>query len=717
MPETEGDAAAGAVGSQGSRAQASAAESEGRPTSPARLAQGRDAPRSNGGGLEGPGSGEPDVCTAARPKQAGPELQPADGIRPTLERGREEASRGGRGPNGAPETQARQEGEQVFRATSNLGLAISQTCPRSSAAYTFSSVAQVQVEENVIPERPSEEGSSGQPGTPLRGKVYNYYVQSVSQSVLKERPSHAPRGTQPLHDLSTIGLPNDPEGQFCQKPAHSSPAADEDRPALEAMAATPSGPPIKPGDEQTVEPEAWETEGAGAKAPQKPPETGRVFSRKESFHKIVENPELQVQMEGFGSRDSSSASRGTPPHSPLRASSVASLVESMQSLQTDTREGPTVEFVAGAKFFQVPLSPEASVNVHLDLGNCYEVLCMAKKQKLDGLREAAYKVMSNNYLQVLRTHAIYGRLNAMERDQILQRRMRGKKYMTVADVSSQEHGQQASRVCYYDDQTDTWHPLTHMPMEAVSRGCAMCGMFNYLFVVAGCEGRGKHQKPSKRVFCYNPLTSIWREICPLNQARPQCKLVALDGYLYAIGGECLYTVERYDPRMDRWTFASPLPNDTFAVAHTATVCDGEIYVTGGTLRYMLLKYISRTDTWKVTLTSGGKDRTTEMVTANGFIYRFDLNRSMGISVYRCSAKAKLWYECANNPMPFPACFQCTVVDNLVYCIGRLFNIRFLADYVSPRFGTKELQNFPSPRGTLFPITLVLPDKEAVQTRV
>uniref|UniRef100_A0A670IX90 Kelch domain containing 7A n=1 Tax=Podarcis muralis TaxID=64176 RepID=A0A670IX90_PODMU len=376
---------------------------------------------------------------------------------------------------------------------------------------------------------------------------------------------------------------------------------------------------------------------------------------------------------------------------------------------------PTVELVAGAKFFHIPLSSESSIDIHLDLGNCYEVLCTAKKQKLETLREAAYKVMSDNYLQVLRTHAIYSRLSGMERDLILQRRMQGRKYVTVADVSSQGESQHASRLCYYDDQKDTWHLLTHVPLEVVSKGCAMCSMFNYLFVATGCEGRGRRQKPSNRVFCYNPLTNIWREICPLNQARPHCKLVALDGYLYAIGGECLYTVERYDPRLDRWTFAAPLPNDTFAVAHTATACDGEIYVTGGTLRYMLLRYVGQTDTWKFSLTGGNKDRTTEMVTVNGFIYRFDLNRSMGISVYRCGARAKLWYECATHLMPFPASFQCAVVENLVYCIGRQFNIRFLADYVSPRFGTKELQTFPSPRGTLSPVTLVLPDREALKS--
>ncbi|XP_042335329.1 kelch domain-containing protein 7A [Sceloporus undulatus] len=608
------------------------------------------------------------------------------------------------------EASKRQEGIRSFYATSDMDLAIKQTHMQSHSAYAFSSIATVWMEENFIKERKSKEGSDGQPEFSLRGKVYDYFVQSSSQSTMNEKLSYSSLDTQPIH------LSKESEKLSYQEPGQACSDNEEDSMALqkaEGISSAASGDSPK-----SIQPEGQEKDAMTEEnTDQKHPGERYRLTRKESFHKIIENPELQVPMEGFGSPTLGSSGKDTPPLVALRSSSASSLVGSMQSLQSDTSEEPTVELVAGAKFFNIPMSPESSVNVHLDLGNCYEVLCLAKKQKLEALREAAYKVMSDNYLRVLRTHAIYSRLNATERDLILKRRMKGRKYVTVADVNSQEYGHHPSRLCYYDDQEDTWHPLSHMPLETVSKGCAMCSMFNYLFVVAGCEGRGRHQRPSNRVFCYNPLTNIWREICPLNQARPHCKLVALDGYLYAIGGECLYTVERYDPRIDRWNFVAPLPNDTFAVAHTATTCDGEIYVTGGTLRYTLLKYIARVDTWKVSLTGGRKDRTTEMVTANGFIYRFDLNRSMGISVYRCGTKAKLWYECATHPMPFPACFQCAVVENLVYCVSRQFHIRFLADYVSPRFGTKELQTFPSPQGTLLPVTLVLPDRATAQTRV
>ncbi|OPJ86250.1 kelch domain-containing protein 7A [Patagioenas fasciata monilis] len=523
----------------------------------------------------------------------------------------------------------------------------------ADASYSFSSVAKIQVEENYISKRWVEDGAE-RPVPGLKGKVYDYYVQSISQTVLKRRSvPYIPLGTSRRRSSEQV---NEELQSFATR--------DPD-PVLSVW--DPTTPSIVPPPMRSLE-----------MSPE-PPSPGR----RDSILHIADRPHLQLPMEGFGGTE--------PPNTPPAS--------------------PWPGLVASADLFQM-LPP-----THLDLGNCYEVLRTAKAQKLSHLQEAAYKVMSDNYLQVLRTPSIYGRLNAGERELILRRRMKGKMVVAVADVDVQEPGLLTSRLCYYDDRGDRWCHLCHVPPEVVSRGCAMCSMFNYLFVVAGCEGTGRAQRPSKRVFCYDPLTDIWREICPLNQARPRCKLVALDGHLYAIGGECLYTVERYDPRQDHWTFTAPLPHDTFAVAHTATVCDGEIYVTGGTLRYVLLRYTARSDSWSVSPAGGGKDRTVDMVSVNGFIYRFDVHRSTGIGVYRCSAKAKLWYECAAYAMPDPGGFQCAVVGNLIHCVGRYFHVRLLADHISPRFGTKELQPFPSPRGSLLPATLVLPEGGTVQTQV
>ncbi|KAM6219089.1 kelch domain-containing protein 7A [Rhynchocyon petersi] len=536
-------------------------------------------------------------------------------------------------------------------AASDMGLTLHQQEGATNESYTFSSTARVQVQENIIQEQ--EAGSR----PPLKGKVYEYYVKSTSQAIsrgrltartaaLTEAPFSVP---EPLRTKgASRGHENGTEGR----------------------------------------------EGGIASSP--------GFNRKKSLLQIVENPELQLQLSGFGALASQSLDHGAPPdcHPHLDSSSAQSSV------------GLHVQLVAGTNFFHLPCSPSSGPGVHLDLGNCYQVLTLAKRQNLGALKEAAYKVMSDNYLQVLRSPDIYDCLSGAERELILQRRLRGRRHLVVADVCPQE---ESGRLCCYDDEQDTWYPLAHLPPEAVSRGCAICSLFNYLFVVSGCHGPGG--QPSNRVFCYNPLTGIWSEVNRLRQARPHCRLVALDGHLYAIGGECLNTVERYDPRLDRWDFAPPLPNDTFAVAHTATACAGQIFVTGGTLRYLLLRFSAQEQRWWAGPTGGGRDRTVEMAAVHGFLYRFDLNRSLGIGVHRCRASTRLWYECASYRLPYPDAFQCAVVGDLVYCVGRQRVLQFLADHVSPRFVDKELQSFPSPRGALLPTVLILPTPDVAQTRV
>lgn len=203
----------------------------------------------------------------------------------------------------------------------------------------------------------------------------------------------------------------------------------------------------------------------------------------------------------------------------------------------------------------------------------------------------------------------------------------------------------------------------------------------------------------------------------MNEARPRCKLAALEGYIYAIGGECLSSVERYDPRLDRWTFVAPLPNDTFAVAHHVTVCNGELFVSGGTLRYMLLRYSPKTNTWRPSLLVGSKDRTADMVAAGRFLYRFDVNPQLGVSVYRYHTVARLWYECSAKRLLHCPAFQCVTMDGTIYCVSRQFTMRFEADEISPAFIDENLSVLSAAKGILFPFVLSLPDKKPRQTSV
>uniref|UniRef100_A0A803VKP5 Kelch repeat and BTB domain containing 11 n=1 Tax=Ficedula albicollis TaxID=59894 RepID=A0A803VKP5_FICAL len=267
----------------------------------------------------------------------------------------------------------------------------------------------------------------------------------------------------------------------------------------------------------------------------------------------------------------------------------------------EVRHDNLAEVVSGARVLQMPCALHCAaeaMRAQLCLGNCYQLLCLAKKQRLAELREAAYRFMSDHYLEVLREPSVYGRLSGAERDLILQQRMdAGRPCLLVAEVSDAfERPGGGSRPQSRESSRGEWRVLTRLPEEANAKGCAMCVLHNYLFlaggIVTGPAGSEPRARLSDKVFCYNPLTDTWSQVRPLAQPRSQLKLLALDGYLYAVGGECLFTVERYDPRADRWSPVAPLPKGAFAVAHEATTCNGEIYVSGGSLFYRLY-YLGR----------------------------------------------------------------------------------------------------------------------------
>ncbi|KAJ1144036.1 hypothetical protein NDU88_010338 [Pleurodeles waltl] len=612
------------------------------------------------------------------------------------------------------------EGVSTTKAISGMGLIISQSHAGGNGVYSFSSTAEVKVEESYFKGNMAKDGQCTEKSPPgsLKGKVYHYFAESTSESLSKGNSCT----TEPSGTHSSF-LHHEVHKKHSSYPSEAHQQLNQEMPAFKEQETKTSFSEISPTVDpswslQSVRPN-WFKEEHSLHASQKHLGPREDSTSTETMNHVTESKEHGLESDVKSSLVESSRTDTTTQsfdgHSPC---TTGEMQESLNPSQAKATSTFSAECTTDLNFFEGLLSLQSNRDSCLDLGNCYAALKVAKEHQLVDLKEAAYKFMSDNYLQVLQSPAIYGHLNPMERELILNRRMNGTKFITVADVDTQTcappSSRSSSRLCYYDSKSNSWHTVSCLPPEAVNSGCAVATMFNYLFVIAGCEGSGRQRKPSKKVFCYNPLTGTWKEISPLNQARPHCKLVELQGYLYAIGGECQHTVEQYDPRRDRWNFATPLPNDTFAIAHMATVCEDKIYVTGGTLRYMLLSYDPKDNVWKSSLISGSRDRTTEMVAAGNFLYRFDLNRSMGISVHRCNVRARLWYECATRRMPYPASFQCAVIGNHIHCLNRQFHLRFLAHDISPQFVDESLEGFPSPRGGLYPFVLWLPNEECGQ---
>ncbi|XP_056107352.1 kelch domain-containing protein 7A [Rhinichthys klamathensis goyatoka] len=592
-----------------------------------------------------------------------------------------------------------------LEAGTGVGRELRQDLDHQGMFSSFQSKAEIKVENaDLILD------GQGTCRTGIHGKIYEYYIESSSHFISdlsrtrSVSPVYCQNETSTLFKSQSLDSPN-------FKDRSRSPSPQPSRFIMRDLEITPR----------------FTNEPTSTFKPETVRYRRQVVIRQDSYLTAAVDSELPIPLP---------TKRALTPRScsPAQPSDIPSSLLDSDIANLDAPEEPQVETVAGAKFLHFPENMGnaelESLAGKLDLGNCLETLTLAKKHGHIALQQAALRVMSDNYLQVLRDPGLFGRLKAGERDHIQTQRMRGRKWLVVADMESpdwskclsqstdleSESVKTSSGMYYYDDYKDAWHLHSHIPQEVLSKGCAMCTMDNYLFIAVGFQGLGREATPSKKVYCYNPMTSIWSEISPMNEARPHCKLVALQGQLYAIGGECLSTVERYDPRTNRWTFVAPLPNETFAVAHRATACNDELFVAGGTLRYTLLRYNPKTNTWRESMIVGSRDKTAEIVAVRNFLYRFDVS-PLGISVYRFHAVARLWYECSSIRLPHCTAFQCVTMDNIIYCVSRQFTLRFLADEVSPSFVAQDLKVLSPAKGILFPIILVLPDRTTQQTRV
>ncbi|XP_060924955.1 kelch domain-containing protein 7A [Limanda limanda] len=585
---------------------------------------------------------------------------------------------------------------QKLQGGVGVGRELRQDVERQGGYSSFLSKAKIKVEDaNVMLEGTGEQV--------VRGKIYDYYVESSSHFVTD---SNTERSSEPQPvEFGSRG------SSLTDSPSSLSPIVMRDL----VFPQSPAEELSSPGGRQL-------------RHPARPP-----LPRSESYLYAAEQCELSVPF--VTSTASTPVIHSLASTSKELISGPAMIGSSPDSRGPGVRKEADLETVTGAPLLPLPAKSLSdtdfeSLKSTLDLGNCLETLYLAKKHGRTPMQKAALGVMSDNYFQVLRDPDIYGRLMAGEREQIQKQRKRGRRFIMVADMDPQDWSRDpgerraeteprktSSALYYYDDNKDSWQTLGLIPQEVVSNACAMCTMDNYLFVAVGCQGADRDRTPSKRVFCFNPLTSIWKEISPMNEARPRCKLAALEGYVYAIGGECLSSVERYDPRSDRWTFVAPLPNDTFAVAHHVTVSNGELFVSGGTLRYMLLRYSPKTNTWRPSVSVGSRDRTADMVAVGRFLYRFDVNPMLGVSVYRYHTVARLWYECCSRRLLHCPVFQCVTVDDLIYCVSRQFTMKFEADEISPGFTDEDLSVLSAAKGILFPFVLSLPDKKPRQTSV
>ncbi|XP_028253800.1 kelch-like protein 42 isoform X2 [Parambassis ranga] len=282
------------------------------------------------------------------------------------------------------------------------------------------------------------------------------------------------------------------------------------------------------------------------------------------------------------------------------------------------------DLIETASFLQVT-SILKLLTSEIRLDNCVELYSLSEVYGTHDLRNACLKYMSCYYHPMLRRPE-FSSLPSAVRDQVREMRMKGTATLVAIgdftclslDVPDQDETWSMLR---YGEVEQRWKPLANnLPPDMINvRGYGSTVLDNYLFIVGGY--RMTSQEISA-VHCYNPCRNEWNQVAPLNQKRSNFKLLAVQGKLYAVGGQCLGTVECYSPEQDWWTCVSSMPEPL--AEFSACECQGLIYVMGGyTARdrnISVLRYCPTSDAWTAFRTCSVHIRKQQMLSVEDTIY-------------------------------------------------------------------------------------------------
>jgi len=148
----------------------------------------------------------------------------------------------------------------------------------------------------------------------------------------------------------------------------------------------------------------------------------------------------------------------------------------------------------------------------------------------------------------------------------------------------------------YSIADNTWESLPDMLEPRCN--LALVALDEYLYAIGGYDGY--HGFDMVERFC--PSDTEWHECTPMLIPRPDAAYVALDGYIYAIGDsvcDTKTTLERYDPKTDSWCRLSSLSRRFEPLECTSY--DAEIHIMRRVLDYRpyldFFVYKPSTDTW------------------------------------------------------------------------------------------------------------------------
>jgi hypothetical protein len=135
------------------------------------------------------------------------------------------------------------------------------------------------------------------------------------------------------------------------------------------------------------------------------------------------------------------------------------------------------------------------------------------------------------------------------------------------------HGWTAEKTTYYDIGDNSFGTFT--PANYNRLDVAVTALDGNLYVSGGWASG--NTAPTARFAVYDLLNDTWSSLEPMGTARKKHEMVAVGGYIYAIGGvlgEC--PMERYDPTIDTWEYLGNGP--AFQGSRAAVIDDNRIIV-------------------------------------------------------------------------------------------------------------------------------------------
>jgi N-acetylneuraminic acid mutarotase len=126
----------------------------------------------------------------------------------------------------------------------------------------------------------------------------------------------------------------------------------------------------------------------------------------------------------------------------------------------------------------------------------------------------------------------------------------------------------------YDVANDIWTPRAALPVGRSDPGAGVAD--SQIYVFGGNDGSGAVTS----TYAYTPATDTWTPRAPMLQGRgARFASGAIDGKLYAAGGNASGTTEVYDPATNAWSVVAPMGVPRAYVG--GGVIDGMLYVVGG----------------------------------------------------------------------------------------------------------------------------------------